>query len=109
MHILNIEALVSWFILLIQISILTASILPLAHSSKVLHQSATLLPKIQQRIPAKFLHYKLKYSELYERINNDTHPYGITIGPTRTITYEMVFEIFLFYIAFTFKVLDFFL
>lgn len=108
-HIFGVEALVSWTILLIQIVIVTASILPLAHSSKVLHQSARVLPKIQQLIPVKFLHYKLKYCELYERINTDTQQYGITIGPTKPITYTMAAEIALLYVAFVFKVLDFFL
>lgn len=103
------KILFSCVLLLIQLTILAVGILPLARASKTLHDAARQLPLIQHRIPALLLYSKLKYSELYERVHCDTQKYGITVGPTRkTITYQMLAEIGLFYVAFLFKMLDFF-
>lgn len=103
------NVLFSCALLLIQLTILAVDLLPLARASEALHDAATVLPLIQHQIPAPLLYSKLKCSELYERIHCDTHKYGITVGPTRkTITYQMLAEIGLFYVAFLFKMLDFF-
>ncbi|KAH9394058.1 hypothetical protein TYRP_021186 [Tyrophagus putrescentiae] len=91
--------------LLLQVVILSASILPLAQSSTVFHRSSKLLAGIQLAIEPAHLRYKLKTGELYERLNSEDR-YGLTVGSTGTITYPYLFQIVLLYIAFIFKLFD---
>lgn len=78
--------------LLLQVVILSASILPLAQSSAVFHRSSKLLAGIQLAIEPAHLRYKLKTGELYERLNSEDR-YGLTVGSTGTITYPYLFQV----------------
>lgn len=104
-----IETSTSSTIFLVQLIIILLSLVPIACSSKVMHGSAKSLPKVQLLIPAQMLHFKLKYLELYERVNREKK-YGIQNGPTgQTITFEFIFQSFVVYFAFVLKLLDVFM
>ena len=64
-----------------------AAFLLLSKASAAFHRCARYLPALQCSVISKEeVRLKLKYMQLYERVNSE-EKYGITIGPTSTITY----------------------
>jgi len=83
----------NWVILCNQLGMLFIALLLLARNSKVIHACHRHIPPLIAALQGGFLLYKLKYMDLYERLNSD-QIIGISIGPFNAITYKMVFEVF---------------
>ena len=87
------KAAVNLMIVLNQVGMIAISLLLLARQSKTIHAANEFMPwLIGSMNNKKSIHLKLKYMELYERLNSDK-AIGISIGPFDSITYQMVFEV----------------
>lgn len=81
------QQIVTLIILANQLFFILSAFLLLSKSSAAFHRCARHLPALQCSVISKTeVLLKLKYMQLYERVNSD-QKYGITMGPTSTITY----------------------
>ncbi|KAJ6221808.1 hypothetical protein RDWZM_000353 [Blomia tropicalis] len=90
------NAMLTWIMMIVQIFYILVTLLFLAAYSKVLHQAKVFLMPAQSLIDREQLNAKWKCLMMYELLNNSSK-IGITIGPSSTITYRLVFEIVFYY------------
>ena len=74
-----------------QISIILASLVPLANINRAMHASRRHLPNIQVALDETRMALKLKYVTFFERITGRVK-YGTSIGPNSVITSKIIFE-----------------
>lgn len=77
--------------IMIQFSLLAVALIPLARYSKIVSHSRNL-PMLIDMIGGKWIRVKIKFMAYYERINN-RKKYGVSVGPSETLTNRMLFEV----------------
>ena len=96
LHLYNhpgIQQMIILFILIVQFGMIFIALLALASASKAFHKAKAFLPAVQLSLAEdRYLLYKLKYMELFERVNSEKK-YGNTIGSMATVTYSVAFEV----------------
>ena len=87
------KLMLTWIMCSVQVVYVLVTLLFLAAYSKVLHHAEEYLTAVQTLITKEFLLVKWKCLMMYELLNN-SKKIGITIGPSNTITYRIVTEVF---------------
>lgn len=99
------RTMVTWTVCIVQIVYILVTLLFLAAYSKVLHAAKDDLPDVQLLISRRHLATKWKCLLIYELLNSSKQ-IGITIGPSSTITFRVVFEVSFFKLSYTKKVVE---
>ncbi len=86
------KLIVTYLFMVNQIVMIFIALMFLAKAAKVIPQGHRYIPKLQCFIPKTMLLFKLKYMQLYERLNNKKK-IGTAVGPIGTITYKMNFRV----------------
>ncbi|MDN5249762.1 MAG: hypothetical protein QWI73_06735 [Alphaproteobacteria bacterium] len=86
------RTMVTWTVCIVQIVYILVTLLFLAAYSKVLHAAKNDLTDVQLLISRRHLGAKWKCLAIYELLNSGKQ-IGITIGPSNTITFRVVFEV----------------
>lgn len=96
------KLIVTYLIMINQSVLIFIALMFLAKAAKVIPKGHKFIPKLQAYIPKNMILFKLKYMQLYERLNNKKK-IGTAVGPFSTITFKMCFRVCLNVKKFLFK------
>lgn len=98
------DRLILFLVILVQINGTVIAIIPLAFTSASVHASADYFVRIQQLLARPVL-LKCKWLSRYELINSH-QKIGYSAGPADVVTFKILFESFLLYLAFILFMLE---
>lgn len=86
------KLIVTYLFMINQSVLIFIALMFLAKAAKVIPIGHQYIPKLQAYMPKSMILFKLKYMQLYERLNNKKK-IGTAVGPFGTITFKMVYRV----------------